>query len=332
MKDDEFAHRAKQFSKLSVDEKTGYELGVEKLIESAERRRITYMSKYRMRGFMSITASLSLITLGGIGFGWFLLIEADMIRALASILLCAAVAILVHGWARQPLRSYQADYKMRFMPEMAELLGGLKFHPQRGISAKLLPKTGIVPAFNTYQGEDCFMGTHKGVKMMLSEARLAGKRDAELVFDGLFVFLKMPEDTFNGHTIVTMDQEMVTRWNKTRWKQLSAVEIEDEKYNKIFHAYSDDEDTSIIKDALLKEITEMAEIFGNAPVSICFFRKSYVFMTIPYKEDMFEPSNLYVPITTRGNAIKLKKEVEQILSIIDILDLYNPQKRKEKLQ
>ena len=37
---------------------------------------------------------------------------------------------------------------------------------------------------------------------------------------------------------------------------------------------------------------------------------------------MFEASNMYVPVATKQHALQCKKEIEQILEIIDLFELY----------
>ena len=61
---------------------------------------------------------------------------------------------------------------------------------------------------------------------------------------------------------------------------------------------------------------EAAAIFNNAALTAVLFGKKYVFMMIPNDKDMFEASDLFVPVTTNQHALNCKKEIEQILEII----------------
>ncbi len=47
-------------------------------------------------------------------------------------------------------------------------------------------------------------------------------------------------------------------------------------------------------------------------------------MMIPYDKDMFEASSLFVPVTTKKQAMQCKREIEQLLEIVDVFDLYKP--------
>ena len=58
---------------------------------------------------------------------------------------------------------------------------------------------------------------------------------------------------------------------------------------------------------MIKELAEAGAIFKNAPISAVMFRGKYVFLAIPYEEDMFEASNIYVPVATKQHALHCKK-------------------------
>jgi hypothetical protein len=45
-------------------------------------------------------------------------------------------------------------------------------------------------------------------------------------------------------------------------------------------------------------------------------------MMIPNKGDMFEPSSMFVPVSTKQHALNCKKEIERILEIIDVFEIY----------
>lgn len=290
---------------------------ISKLIEDAEAKRLKKMQQHRDRTFVNTTATLLLICVGSGLFGWFFLVSGDLALALLCLVCTALPPIFINSWAHEPIRKYKQNYKTEFMPEMAKALGGLKFHPKRGISRKVLARTGIVPAHKDYRAEDFFMGRYNGVKMMISEARLTHpKKAAELVFDGIFVFIETPKPIFEGHTILTADQSLAARLSQ----KLKPVAITGE-YQRLFTALSSkpDQAGNIVKNEILKEFAEMHELFKKSALSAAFFQGKYIFIAIPYDEDMFEASNIFVPVTTSDSAMRCKREIDQIMSIIDIL-------------
>lgn len=298
------------------------------LIDEAEDMRIKKMMQHRTRGFISMNLNILFVILGIAAFGWFFLMQAMLIPAILSIFISIIPAIFLHMWTVAPTKKYKEEHKSVFMPKLAKTLNGLSFHPKRGVGSKILEKLAVIPAHDEYKAEDCFMGTYKGVKVIFSEARLYTKRrKGEPVFDGIFVLLETPEEVIDGHTIITANHKMVKAYSKTRWKTMNEVHISvsDEKWDK-FHIYSTKPASAelMIGDRLLKELSEASEIFDNAPLTAVLFGKKYVFIMIPYESDMFEPSELFVPVQTKAQAMQCKKEIEQLLEIIDVFDLYQP--------
>ena len=294
-----------------------------RLIEDAENIRLKYAKQRRDRGFIAMNAGILVLLAGAGGFGWFLLAKYDILMAVLSIVGAVILPILLNIWASQPINAYKKAYKSYYMPKIAKALGNFKFFHARGISPKIISKTGIIPSFDSYDAEDCFMGTYKGIRVILSEARLNKKKQS--IFKGVFVLLELPEKIFNGHTILSANQNMVKAWASTRWKKLQHVDISTDNADwNIFQIFSDKPNDArlMIGERLLKELSEAAAIFHDSLMSVVLFRKKYVFMMIPYDEDMFEASNMHVPVTTNKHAMECKKEIDQIIEIIDVFEVY----------
>lgn len=315
-------------SELHRIEESRFDKDMELVIQESEEMRIKRMMQHRTRGFIAANLSILSMLIGVGGFGWYFLMEAQLVPAFSIFLLALVPPLLMGIWAKMPLKTYIKEYKTVFMPKMANALNGMSFHPSRGVSQKILGRLAILPAFDTYKAEDCFMGMYKGVKVIFSEARLYSKSHSEgAVFDGIFVLLETPEEVIDGHTIITANTKMVKAFSKTRWKKMNPVHVSvsNPKWDK-FHIYSTKPDSAelMIGEKLIKELAETAEVFDNAQISASLFGKKYIFICIPYDKDMFEASNLFVPVTTKAQALKVKKEIEQLLEIIDIFDVYKP--------
>lgn len=300
---------------------------LEALLDDAETLRLQAMKTHRNRGFAAMSIGLTAIVIGACGFGWLFLVEAQLVKALGAIILGIVIAAALHLWSGQALQDYKKQHKAVFLPKMAKTLGGFKYHPARGISRKLITKTGLIPAHDVYTAEDCFMGKYKGVKVLFSEARLRHKKAyIEPIFNGIFALLEVPEGSIEGHTILSADKEMVKKWRNSRWQKLQDVDIQTSNPSwDRFTIVSDKPEAAqkIITQDLLKELSEAADIFDKSPLSAALFRKKYIFLMIPYDGDMFEASNIHVPVTTKRHAMQCKKEMEQLLEIVDVFDLYN---------
>ena len=300
----------------------------ENLIKSAEDMRLQYMRKQRSRSFMAMAAGILSVLAGSVGFGWFFLMEGNLILGLTFLISGMVAPALLNLWASGPAKAYAQHYKTDFMPKMAQLLGGLKFYPNRGINHKIVKKTGVIPPHDIYNAEDCFMGVYKNVKVMVSEARLykgKKKKKSDPVFDGIFVLLEISEKIIEGHTILTADAQLAGRAASTIWRKFTSLTIKTDNpsWNR-FQIFSTKPESAklLIGERFLKELSEAAEVFNNAPLSAVLFGGKFIFIAIPYEDDMFEASNMYVPITTKKHALQCKKEIDQILEIIDLFELY----------
>jgi hypothetical protein len=303
-----------------------FQVDVDTLIREAEERRVRYMRKHGIRSRLTMFVSIVSVIAGSAGFGWFLLMKFDLARGLLCIAGAMILPMLMQLWVNRPVKVYTRDYKKNFMPQLAEAFGGLKFFQQRGISAEILSRTGVMPAHDTYEAEDCFMGIYKGVKVIFSEARLykRGKKDKP-AFSGIFVLLEIPGSPLDGHTIVTSDGAMIKEYATTRWKKLQPVDLPSDNpgWNR-FRIFSDTPDAAklLVGERLLKELAEASNIFGSCPLTAVLFRQKYVFIALPHEDDMFEASQVHLPVASPHHVTKCKKEIERILEIIDVFELY----------
>jgi len=297
------------------------------LLRESEAMRLFYMKRHGRQKNIGTTLGLMSMLLGAGGFGWFLLVEADLMRALAAMTLAIIVPLYLSLKTENTLKLYTKAYKNNLLPRIAAALGGLEFHQNRGIKESLLKKTGILPAYDTYAAEDCFMGTYRGVKITFSEARLSLKQSRDIEpFSGVFVLLELDTPHFTGHTILTADQRLYDTWRTTRWQKLQTVPLSPEEAEDAdcFHAVSSAPDTAanLLGKHLLKELADIMDSFNGAPLTAAFFQERFIFFMIPYARNMFEPSNIYLPMNTTRHALECKREIEQILQIIDVLQLY----------
>lgn len=310
-----------------VDERR-FSQSMQELMQDAEDLRMKHMQAHRARGFIAMNFSILAATIGAIGFGWFFLMKLDIVQALFCAVVPIILSAIVYYWAGLPIKTYKSEHKSVFMPKLAKALSGLSYHQDRGINAKILERTGVLPPHNRIHSEDCFMGTYKGSKVVFSEARLyQSAKPHDPVFQGIFVLLETPQDVFEGHTIITANSKLAETNIKKRWKSMTQLAVTPTNPDwDIFTVFSTKPEAAelIVGDKLLKELAEASAIFKNAALTSVLFGKRYVFIMIPHDDDMFEASDLYVPVSTRQHAETCKKEIEQLLEIVDIFDLYKP--------
>ncbi len=294
---------------------------MEQLVQKAEALRLGKMQSYRTRKFIASASTILFVLGGASGFGWFFLVQSNLLYAIGCIALGALVPIITNIWSEGPLKSYHKNYKSMFLPRLAKVVGNMRYSPSKGISAKTLARTGIIPPHKHYHAEDCFIGRYKNVKIILSEARLArDDNHLDLAFDGIFALMEIKDEKFSGQTIITADDDIAALASH----DLQGITLTDPHFADRFNVFTSapQELGHWLDDKLLKELSEMVSLFDNAALSAVFFNKRYIFVMIPYSIDMFEPSHISVPVSIRQHALQCKKEIEQLLSIIDVLELY----------
>ncbi len=279
-KHDKYAPKNIHPKKIERVETSRFSKEMDAVIKESEDMRISRMMQHRTRSFMAMNFSLFFVFLGVASSGYFFLMEAQFLLSIFCLLISFVPTLFLNIWAGIPLKTYKREHKEIFMPKLARTLNGLEFHPERGVSSKVIEKLAVVPAHNIYKAEDCFMGKYKGVNVIFSEARLYRKNEREKpVFDGIFVLLETQDEVFEGHTIITSNHKMVKNYETTRWKSMSKVHISvsNPEWDK-FMVFSNKPDSAelFVGDRLIKELAEAAEIFDNAPLTAVLFGKKHV--------------------------------------------------------
>lgn len=291
---------------------------IEDLTRHAEDFRMGKMRSYSARTMVALIVGMTALVAGAGGFGWFFLMEGDLIKALACVLASAFIPLMLQHWAGGPIRAYRREFKSRFMPHFAQALGGLRFHPQKGIAEGIVRKSGIVPPFDQYVAEDCFMGKSGPVKLIMSEARLS--KGGQSVFEGMFALIELETAQFEGTTILTAN----TALQKVLQQSFKPCPLSNTSYAERLSVWTNTAQPAAIagNEILLREFYEMSQEFEDSAISAVFWNQRYIFVAIPHVGNMFECSNLFVPITTSSTAKQCRREVAQLHSIMDIVKLY----------
>lgn len=303
----------------------GFTAEVDALCREAEDLRLLYMRAMQSRIFISVTISLVCALAGAVGFGWYFLYEGRLIEAVACVVLGALPWFPLMIWSKRPGKTYLKAHKRDFMPKMAKILGGFRYEPTGGIGEKILPYTGVVPDHDRYLAEDCFIGRHKGIKVILSEANLSlrGRR----LFHGLFVLLELPQKTLEGHVVLTSDRAVAKNIAQGQGG-VSLAEIAIRKSGGeggvSFQVFADNpEHASLVTgEKLIKELSEAARMCSEGVLTASLFRGKYIFLMLPSKDNLFEASKLEEPIASKDNIMARRREIDKIMEIIDIFEIY----------
>lgn len=298
---------------------------VDRIIREAEHIRLSRSKKLSERNKTGISIGISLMVLLSMSFLWILTLSTlPVFLAFIFLAMIFAVPYPLYRWTVKPIKEYRDEYKARFLPKLAKLLGNMQFHPQGGISMKAIYKSGVIPPHDKYVAEDSFSGRYKDTKILLSEARLYSKKSSQPFFTGIFVLLHANKKKFKGHTIITSDDRMVSKWREGRWKKLFDVNIRKDINCGQFRCFATNVEEGIgLADADMMELMiNLSNLFEDSRLTASFYGGNQVFMMIPYTGDMFEPGDIYVPISRQKDMMKHKKEIEKLISVIDVLDVY----------
>jgi hypothetical protein len=134
---------------------------------------------------------------------------------------------------------------------------------------------------------------------------------------GIFFIADM-QKKFQGETIVVKDKGILNRF--AHYKNLAKVGLESTEFEKKYEVYSDSqvEARYILTPVMLEYMLALKNSFSDIEFS---FFDNRLFMNIRIKENYFEASNFFTPITSRKNIQKIFTELYLLFSIVDTLKL-----------
>jgi len=238
---------------------------------------------------------------------------------------------LIWAWVTKPKRDYAKAYKTKLLPDIAGLFGEFTYNVKGKIPMKAMKPSKIVPRHSGYTSEDLFSGEYRGVGISFSEIKLAkqrGKR-SKIVFNGLAVLLTHGTRKFQGHTILTKDQGKVGKWFKKQISNLKRANMVDPEFERLFDVYTSDQTEAryLIDPLIIESLKGLYQEYNGKRLFAAFYDKQVLIM-IESPENHFEPAAITVPATNEEELLSMKREVAQIISIVDRLSLYDARQRR----
>jgi len=236
------------------------------------------------------------------------------------------------------LGDYEAFYKDVFVRVAIREAGpNFNYDPNAGISRKEFRKIGIYSP-DEFRAEDLISGTYNGVKFSLSEA-IDIPNDAKLNFGDsaalnllsaiVFAWETMKDmQAFSGSVLVCefykkFSGQTIVASRTLNTKFLGEKErMDDTLFNDEFRVFTDDnvEARYLLTPAFMERLRELKIKFaGEMGVSAAFMDdKFYLFLN--GAENKFETTLFSLPPSLEDAAL-IKKEISELLSIIDELNL-----------
>ena len=312
----------------SDDDKAFLQRCKEKL-EALEYARLNKLRNFEFRKKVGIPAALIALPICGY-IDWMLFFfprsNNDSFAGLTLLVMGG-----IYWWVTQPKRQYARAYKIQILPKIAELFGNLTYDIDGKIGMDYMQPSRIVPHHDRYESEDYFTGEYKGVHMEFSEINLKQRRRSNKsthyvsVFKGLAVLLNTKHKRFYGHTILEKDRHALLEWFEEKTKGLERAEMVDPEFEEIFDAYTNDqvEARYLIDPKMIESLKGLYAEYDGHQMAAAFYVNRMLIL-IASKHNHFEPPNIYLPASDPEGLLNMKREVGQILSIIDKLSLYDP--------
>lgn len=304
-------------------------------IEALEDVRIEKLRAYNFR--KKIAVPLAVIFTPVLGFldYWLLMLQRGSDDGAAGV--SVVVLGVLYGWVTSPKRQYAKTYKEKILPEIAKLFGDFVYDIEGQINLGKIWKSKIVPGHDRYRSEDYFRGLYKGVDIAFSEIHLETKHQNSkggtyyrTVFKGLAILLDMKSKRFYGHTTLQRDTGKISEWFKERSSNLKRANLVDPEFEKLFDVYTDDqvEARYLIDPLMIERLKGLQEEYHGEALTAAFYEsKMLILIQSPY--NYFEPADLSVPASDPVSILSMKREVGEILSLIDRLSLYDPKEVHE---
>ncbi len=240
----------------------------------------------------------------------------------------------LYWWVTQPRRQYVKRYKEIAMPLIATLLGNFTYRVDGKIPSSILTESKVAPHYDRYKGEDYFEGEYKGVDVLLSEIKLErrhrdskGRTRYRTVFKGLAIVISLKNKRFYGHTIVDKNKGRIGEFFKEKSSSMRRADLVDPEFEKTFDVYTTDqvEARYLLDPAMIERFKTLQLYYNGDDIRAAFFDDALL-MLIRSDYNYFEPEGVDVPATDLRSLILMKQEVEEVLSLVDCLRLYDPAK------
>lgn len=305
----------------------------EACLKQIETLRLEKLDVFKFRRKLGIPLACVVVPFLGFIDYWLIFLRVsssdDSIGGLSFVFLG-----VLYGWVTQPKRQYVKHYKKIAMPLIATLLGGFTYRLDGKIPSSILRKSKVAPSFDRYVGEDYFEGEYKGVEVLLSEIKLERKhRDSKgrvrysTVFKGLAIVINLHDKRFYGHTVVDKNKGRIGEFFREKTTSMRRADLVDPEFESLYDVFTTDqvEARYLIDPAMIERFKALQDHYDGEDVRAAFFDDSLL-MLIRSDHNYFEPEGLEVPATDLRSLIQMKKEVEEVLSLVDLLRLYDPTK------
>lgn len=302
-------------------------------LEGLEEIRKVKLRRYKWRKKIAVPVAVVITPiLGYVDYMLLFLQSGDDRGAGLTVLALGAL----YAWVTHPRRQYAKAYKLQILPDLAKLFGDFTYDLKGQIALYKMQPSKILPNHDRCDSEDYFSGTYKGVDIEFSEVDFKQRRRSKnrtyyvSVFKGLVILLDMNTKKFYGHTMLDKNKGKIGEWFKQKSSNLKRANLVDPEFEEMFDVYTNDqvEARYLIDPVMIERLKGLQMEYGGEGMTAAFY-DSKMLILIESKHNYFEPAELEIPATDPRSILSMKKEIGEILSLIDRLDLYDPEKVRE---
>ncbi|MGN7437094.1 MAG: DUF3137 domain-containing protein [Alcanivorax sp.] len=293
----------------------------------------TYSSRRKIAPYLIFLPIIALI----LYLFYFSKTELDSFVAICfGPLLSATLIGVVYSFVITPKLEYTLLYKNSFLPKLIKFFGNFTYTylPEDRIDPAIFRETMILPKHRDCLVEDLFEGKYREISIKFFNLKLLGEidadRDKSVAFKGLGIFIDTGAKRFLGNTVLCPYRRNLHGEVKEHWR-LKRVKLVDPKFEKIFNAFGSDqvEARFLLDPVMMEKLKDLYSKCDTGGLSASFYDNK-VFIMMSSAHDHFEPAPLHISAMNEQPVLRIKKEIEDVLSIIDILSLYDPQKVHEQ--
>ncbi len=294
---------------------------VRPILEELETLRRSTLQRIHSRALWMVPAGASV----GFVLG---LINPKSGSTAGAFIWAGAGALAGWGWAFTSLNNaYRRTYKTLIIPHLTACFGDLTYRPAVEPDLKRLVQLGLIPVFGKKRVEDEILGTYRGVRINIVEAKLeTGGKNSSVVFNGLLAELAFPRP-FSGLTVVAKDAGLVgnAMLGIARSAGLQRVRLEDPRFEDRYEVYSNDQvgARALLTPAVMERLLQLdSRTVGDPPRLVAEGGVLRVALGTGKKDDLFEPPSIRRQGGGTDMLIWISAEIETVLKLVDaVLEL-----------
>ena len=321
-----------------TDEEKEFFSRQDKAIEYLERIRVEKYSEHKRRRSRALLFLLAFFSIP-ILFYFFIYPDLNDYTEVLIIILaiwCSSLVFWIdklHRWIVEPAFKYIQEYKIKLVSQISSEDVSFNYIHNRSTEKHDLLRSRLMPSYGRCYIDDCFEATYRGQKISIYELLITtfiSLRNEEPEFRGIGIFVDLAGKKLCGETVLLPKQASLFYRDQDFWG-LSRAKLVDTEFENMFTVFTSDqvEARYLFDPMIIESFKNLYHHLGRKGFFVSF-KEDVVSILVPSSHDHFEPPAMDLSLKDDRTIFFIKKEIEDVLSIIDILSLYDPQKVHEQ--